>query len=463
MKKILFLLLLCIVPAIAQTKEFKVDFDYARFHYTDSTSLFEIYYMFYQQLFTPVQSNGKMVIRGELNVMIRKLGSIDTAVNKKMQFVSPVNDSVHNTLVGSLAYALAPGKYVCKFTGRDISVADRMQVSDFEVTIPPVEKKRLTISDIEVSNKIVKSEDTASIFYKNTFEIVPYAACTFGTNLPVVYYYSELYNLDKLTEGGSEILKYECKLQNANNVVVANKTKVYSRKNGSVVDVGTFNVNKLPTGTYTLVFSLSDSLRKVKVMNSKKIYVYSPGVVDSLANITADEAYLASEFATYSQEECDECFRQCKYIATGGEISQWSTLKNLAAQRKFLFLFWNNRDDNKQTPENEAKNEYFQRVQDANSKYSSFRKPGWLSDRGRVLIKYGDPNEIERFPSTIDKKPYEIWHYDNLQGGVIFIFADLNGFSEYELIHSTAQSELRDENWERRVVPLNIKNSNDGY
>ena len=56
-------------------------------------------------------------------------------------------------------------------------------------------------------------------------------------------------------------------------------------------------------------------------------------------------------------------------------------------------------------------------------------KIGWKTDRGRVLILYGEPNEIERFPNQMDKKPYEIWHYDDVEGGVIFVFADLSGFS----------------------------------
>jgi len=44
-------------------------------------------------------------------------------------------------------------------------------------------------------------------------------------------------------------------------------------------------------------------------------------------------------------------------------------------------------------------------------------------------------------------KPYEIWHYYNLQGGVIFVFGDRTGFGSYELLHSTLVGEIKNEEW----------------
>ena len=79
------------------------------------------------------------------------------------------------------------------------------------------------------------------------------------------------------------------------------------------------------------------------------------------------------------------------------------------------------------------------------------RREGWKSDRGRVFLMYGEPSEIERFPNQQNTKPYEIWHYNEIQGGVIFVFADLTGFSRYTLVHSTMRGEVSDQNWMARV------------
>lgn len=87
----------------------------------------------------------------------------------------------------------------------------------------------------------------------------------------------------------------------------------------------------------------------------------------------------------------------------------------------------------------------------ANTRYSTTFKQGWRTDRGRVLLLYGRPDEIERNPSSIDTKPYETWFYYSLDGGVKFIFGDVSGFGEYELMHSTHRNEIQDPNWRARI------------
>jgi hypothetical protein len=98
--------------------------------------------------------------------------------------------------------------------------------------------------------------------------------------------------------------------------------------------------------------------------------------------------------------------------------------------------------------------EYLKRVEYSNQHFKALGKKGWRTDRGRVFLKYGEPSEIERFPNQIDTKPYEIWYYNEIEGGVIFIFADLTNFSDYQLIHSTSRGELRDDNWQRRISSI---------
>jgi hypothetical protein len=73
---------------------------------------------------------------------------------------------------------------------------------------------------------------------------------------------------------------------------------------------------------------------------------------------------------------------------------------------------------------------------------------GWHTDRGRVYVLYGESDEVERFPSTSESKPYEIWHYNQIEGSVIFVFIDRTGFGEYTLVNSTKRGEVKDDNWQ---------------
>ncbi|MBD3336703.1 MAG: GWxTD domain-containing protein [Candidatus Eisenbacteria bacterium] len=92
--------------------------------------------------------------------------------------------------------------------------------------------------------------------------------------------------------------------------------------------------------------------------------------------------------------------------------------------------FWTNRDPTPQTDRNEYKEEFFQRVRYANEHFGVL-EPGWRSDRGRIYIKYGPPDQVESYPQNIDSPPYEIWDYYRLR--LRFVFVDYEGFGRYEL------------------------------
>jgi GWxTD domain-containing protein len=121
--------------------------------------------------------------------------------------------------------------------------------------------------------------------------------------------------------------------------------------------------------------------------------------------------------------------------------------------RRFLAVFWKIRDRDPSTALNEFKQTYFENIALADTRFSTSIKLGWRTDRGRVLLLYGRPDEIERNPSSIDTKPYETWFYYSLDGGVQFIFGDVSGFGEYELMHSTHRNEIHDPNWRARIGP----------
>ena len=81
---------------------------------------------------------------------------------------------------------------------------------------------------------------------------------------------------------------------------------------------------------------------------------------------------------------------------------------------------------------NELMVEYYNRINHANREFSNFNEGGWLSDRGRILVKFGQPDDIERHPFEIDTYPYEIWRFYSLRK--IFIFADRTGFGDFRLL-----------------------------
>ena len=116
------------------------------------------------------------------------------------------------------------------------------------------------------------------------------------------------------------------------------------------------------------------------------------------------------------------------YIITPEELSAFKHLSNDEERDQFIEQFWLRRDPTPDTPENEYREEHYRRIAEANEKFPA-GMPGWKTDRGRIYIIWGPPNEIERHPTggyyerpmaegggETSTFPFETWHYRDLEG-----------------------------------------------
>lgn len=100
----------------------------------------------------------------------------------------------------------------------------------------------------------------------------------------------------------------------------------------------------------------------------------------------------------------------------------------------WLKAFWKQRDPTPETEYNELQQEFYRRVEFANSVFTInvLDKEGWKTDRGAVYIKYGPPTEVERHQEQLNVPPYEIWYYSKLDQR--FFFQDKTGMGDFQLI-----------------------------
>src|SRR5882724_414893 len=136
------------------------------------------------------------------------------------------------------------------------------------------------------------------------------------------------------------------------------------------------------------------------------------------------------------------------YIITDEERKAFKKLQTDDERERFIEEFWRRRDPDPDTDENEFKEEYYERVAYANEHFSS-GIPGWKSDRGRIWIMYGKPDERETHPmggnyerpsyeggGSTTTYPFEIWFYRYIAGvgsGVEIEFVDPTGSGEYRI------------------------------
>ncbi len=136
------------------------------------------------------------------------------------------------------------------------------------------------------------------------------------------------------------------------------------------------------------------------------------------------------------------------YIITDEEKQAFKRLKTDEERQQFVEQFWLRRDPTPDTEENEYKEEHYRRIAYANDHYAS-GIPGWKTDRGRIYIEYGAPDEIDSHPSggsyerpieegggETSTYPFEDWRYRYIDGvgtNVIIEFVDTTMSGEYHI------------------------------
>ena len=454
-KKYFFLSILFLSELIFSQNQLGFDFDYAQFGSDSTSNYVEFYYSFSQNNLTVSGTEGNKHVAVLFNIQISDSADGDKLIDKAFIIENPVTDVgqdvTDKSLIGVVGYIIPAGSFLVTLRGRD--AADTVRESRFseKLKVKPLYSEGFSISDIQLAKEIKNENvDQKSIFYKNTLEVIPNPAILYSKYSPVLFFYTEIYNLLK-GDNHDNILMQKL-LYNSRGMLLYKKSKTIKRMKNSIVEVGLINLKKYPTDTYNLIFTLMDTITNSGVASTKKFFLYNPDVIDSTSLSAGDYNYLSSEFGVLSEEECDDLFDKSKYIAASNEISQYEKLDSLISKRKYLFQFWKRRDPDQSTRENEFKNEFTRRLNFCENRFRTFNKKGYKTDRGRVYLMSGEPDQIDRYPNETDKKPYEIWYYNSIEGGVIFVFGDLTGFSDYELLHSTKRGEMRDDNWVRRIL-----------
>ena len=82
------------------------------------------------------------------------------------------------------------------------------------------------------------------------------------------------------------------------------------------------------------------------------------------------------------------------YIITDEERNAFNGLSTDEERQQFIESFWFRRDPTPDTEENEYREEHYRRIAYANERFAS-GIPGWRTDRGRIYIAFGPPDEIE--------------------------------------------------------------------
>ncbi|MBU0763846.1 MAG: GWxTD domain-containing protein [Bacteroidetes bacterium] len=430
----------------------RVFFYYCPFNVPDEKPFIETYLtVLGNSLVYRSTENGKFHAGLEITIIFTRE---DSVVNfKKYTLNSPEIEDTNDTkpnFIDQQRFVLDQGSYGLELRISDIyQDSSRFQYND---TVSfTFDEDSIAFSGIEFIESY-KATDRPNILTKSGMDIIPYVSDFYPENISNLTFYAEIYNTLKLFAADESFLvNYYIKSYKSKSIHNT-FTQFQKKKPAQVVPVlGTFLIEKLPSGNYELVLEIKN--RENKIIGSQKVFFQrsNPSIyidIGDFINTDAANTFACritnadtlSDYIMSTLPACDE--REA--IFARNVVSKG----DLVEMQKFFYSFWE-----KKAPENPepAWVKYNDRVKAVNHEYGTQTKKGYETDRGRVYLQYGSPNQIIEETHDPSSYPYEIWKYYTLnnQSNVKFLFynPDIAG-SDYTLLHSTLRGEIRTANWD---------------
>jgi len=306
---------------------------------------------------------------------------------------------------------LPPGNYTAviqfrdKESGRSSEQRRSISVKNFKREEPSISSIMIVRTEFDTAGRVEYSPNLSSVVALSSKEVGPQ-----------VYY--EVYNAEKYE---TLTLKYTITQRTRREQVIDTYRRTLTPAGRQTRVLDTLSSQKIKGGDYLLTIGIEDKNQRIIDESSIVFLVRVQG-------------------ASFLIQDIDKAIEQLEYIATWEEISKMREAKTHEEKVRLFNEFWKRYDPSPGTEENELQLEYYSRIEYANQNFSSYVE-GWRTDMGRIFVKYGMPDVIERQPPMMNQRPYEIWEYQ--QHNLRLIFVDVSGFGNYRLLRPEWDSRNR--------------------
>jgi len=343
---------------------------------------------------------------------------------------------------------LSPGRYTLSVTLLDLQADSSSKVTAVrEFEIKPVYKDSVAISDLLFYINKQQSNQQNTLTRADGKDYIPLVTNSTFILQDTLKAYLEVYRTASNTNKPYFITASI--LQANSNRQLEQYTQTF-RKNPSEFDMLniTFPIRELSSQTYQLKIEMFNYKNEIVTQKTFKFFLFNDRVASEelLTNINAFDQKFG-----YDENQLNQYIEQLRFISTAPELSFAQVLKTYEEKKNYFYAFWEARksEPTKYTKITEWQS-YKSLIDYANQKYKSKLRAGWKTDRGRIMLQYGAPNDVQQYPSMNNTAPYEIWTYNKLgvQPQVIFVFVDKDLITnEYPLVHSTKYGEANNPRW----------------
>ncbi len=374
----------------------------------------EVYYKIYNLGLKFIKSQDEFVADYEISIVVlAKDGQIAGTSRDRIYRVASYEETQdqRNYLVNQIALQIPKGKFKVVSRLTDNNSKQISEIED-EVEVKGLYRNPLDMSDIEFVYEVRELAEQETAFDKGEMRIIPAVTRSFSGEGTRWSFYVELYN--NTGENKDVVVKYK--------VRGLGMKKSYDDELELTLDAPiTRLVKEIPTGEflpdeYEMTFELKEKRRKTYAERSTNF------VVEWSLDAQVKNDYKAA-------------IEQLRYVANRDEMKELVQFEDSEyVERKGAFDdFWNSHDRVPETPENETRALYYERIRHANRYFSVIHQQGWETDRGRIYVIFGEPDHVENLPFELDRVPQQIWYYYRFSR--TFVFEDKHHTGDYYLTY----------------------------
>ena len=188
---------------------------------------------------------------------------------------------------------------------------------------------------------------------------------------------------------------------------------------------GGLNVVTLTNGFYRLVVEFVDADGQVVLSRERNFQFRTPGEPPSLPDLYV---------TTLTDEETQGYGAKfLKNIGSPDDPARYEAIADPAAQRRFIEQWWQSDAEERGLSTAEWRGEILRRFALVDQRYADPYREGWRSDRGRILVRYGEPLEIETRDFETDERAGEMWEFLINGERKFCYFVDRRGSGKYEM------------------------------
>ncbi len=469
MKKLLALLYFSFFIFSVSAGNLQAYLSYCTFVSPTDGPYLETYLSFYTgSIELKANPNGKWQGTIQITMIFRQNNDIKDF--KKYELRSPEIADTNQTdfsFIDQQRILLPNGEYELEIQIQDVN-SKEPPLQDMETIKISYPEHQINISGIQLIESYTKTTQ-ASILSKSGYDFIPYISNYYPKSVNKLTYYSEIYHTDEVFGADTKYLLSAYVQVSETGKPVPDLLKI-RRESTQPVNVffSEFDISKLPSGNYLLVVEARNQKNEVVASNQLYFQRNNPDVALEVKDIAALDIQGSFAESLNSQDSLREYIKSLDPISTESEkIFATSQLKDadLKTMQQYFLNFWMRRDN---ANPGAAWDKYYEQVKAVDAEFKTPIKKGYETDRGRIYLKYGPPNTIADQPfeasssgltigdnsrdGDLGMVPYQIWQYYQLkdkQQNVKFVFANPNiATNDYALIHSTANGEINNPNWQ---------------